>query len=173
MKRKNITVFLITAATVAAAYVACTMLLSSVSFGTVQLRLAEALTVLPYFSWAPVWGLFVGCLVSNLLFSFMPLDFVIGSAATLIAAFLTRALRKNRWLAPLPPVIINGLFIGGLLTFYETGGLPIATLVLNIGVVALGEAVVCYGLGLPLLLLIEKRFFSKKTDKKPRRRSRS
>ena len=161
VKRRETTVFIITAATIAAAYVVCTMLLSSVSFGVVQLRIAEVMTVLPYFSWAPVWGLFVGCAVSNLLFSFMPLDFAVGSIATLIAALLTRALKNHKWLAPLPPVIVNAVMIGGLLTFYTAGGFPTALLLTNIGIVAAGQAIVCYGMGLPLLIMAEKRLSKK------------
>lgn len=128
------------------------------TFGPVQFRFAEALTVLPFLFPSTVPGLFVGCLIVNLLSPYGPLDIVVGSAATLIAAVWTSRL-KNRWLAPLPPVICNTVLVGFTIGWAEAGGftaaLPAAWLLngLSVGV---GELGVCYVLGMLLLEVLPK-----------------
>ena len=98
--KKNIRT-LTTAAIIAAAYAALTLLLAPISYGAVQVRVSEALTVLPFFTPAAVPGLFVGCLVANLIAGVNPVDFVVGSGATLLAALLSYLLgRRSRWLVP-------------------------------------------------------------------------
>jgi uncharacterized membrane protein len=111
------------------------------------------MTVLPYFTPAAVPGLFIGCLISNAIMSPYPLDFIIGSSATLGAALLSYALRKIPWLVPLPPVIVNGAAIGAML--YYLYGVP-PSLWANMGFVAIGEAIACYAIGLPLLKYMTK-----------------
>ena len=140
------------AAMVAAAYAALTMAVPALSYGNFQLRISEALTVLPFLFPASAPGLLVGCLVANLLSPYGLVDFVCGTAATGIAAFLTLKM-PNKWLAPLPPVLCNGLIVGGMIAWYEVGfgpGFP-ALFALNGLWVALGEVAACYGLGLVLL----------------------
>ena len=90
---------LATAAAVGAVYAVLSIFGSvfGVTFGTVQCRFAEALCVLPFFFPETVWGLFVGCLITNLLSPYGLLDIVMGSLTTLLAAFLTSRC-KNRWL---------------------------------------------------------------------------
>ena len=97
-------------------YVAAAM---NLAYGPVQFRVSEALTVLP-FLFPGTWpGLFVGCLVANLMSPYGPLDILIGSAGTLLAAWLTQ--RTNHpWLAPLPPVL-SCMVLTGMLTWYEVG----------------------------------------------------
>ena len=87
-----------------------------------------------------------------------PLDIIFGSLATLIAAVWTRKM-PNKWLAPLPPVILNGLLVGGIIAFQQVGFGPAfaLTYLLNALSVAAGEAVACYGLGLLLLRGLEKK----------------
>lgn len=129
-------------------------------FGPVQMRISEALTVLPYFTPAAVPGLFVGCIVSNIVgAAFSPSfailgwwDVLFGSLATLAAAFLSWKLRKFKWLVPLPPVVLNALVIG--LEFTVASHTPLWLNALTVGA---GQAVACYALGMPLLLLLEKR----------------
>lgn len=128
------------------------------TFGPFQFRFAEALTVLPFlFPWATP-GLFVGCLIVNLLSPYGPLDIVVGSLATLIAALWT-AHMPNKWLAPLPPVICNTVLVGFTIGWTEAGGftekLPGAW-AWNGFTVGLGELAVCYILGLLLLSLLPK-----------------
>ena len=146
------------AAVIAAAYVVLTAVFAPICFGAVQFRISEALTVLPFVSPSAVPGLFVGCLIANLLFS-VPLDAVVGSLTTLAAAFWVSRM-KHRWLAPLPAALLNGLLVGAVIT-YTTTGLTAAfwpTFAWVAFTVALGELVVGYLLGMPLLLYCEKWF---------------
>ncbi len=137
---------------VAGLYIALTALFAPLSFGAIQFRVSEALTLLPILSPAAVPGLFIGCLLSNLIMGAPWQDVLFGSLATLLAAVLTRALRKNQWLAALMPVLMNGLIVGGMLSVVYT--LPFAA---TAATVALGEAAVCYMLGLPLVGLLHRR----------------
>lgn len=142
-------------AVVASVYVAITMLFAPISFGVVQFRVAEALTLLPFLWIEAVPGLFVGCLLANLLGGFGPWDVILGSVATLVAAVLTR-LSPNLFLAALAPVVVNGLVVGAYLTLII--GLP-SPLLFSMVYVAAGEAMACYGLGMPLVRLLERRGF--------------
>ena len=105
---------------IAALYVALTLLFAPISFGEMQLRVAEAMTILPLFTSAAVPGLFIGCLLGNLLGGAVILDVVFGSLATLIGAYLGRKLRNNRWLVPIPAILANTLIIPFVLK-YEIG----------------------------------------------------
>ena len=109
------TSFIVRSAIIAALYFALTYVFQPISFGVVQFRISEVLTVLPFFTATAIPGLFVGCLLSNILLGGLGLlDMILGSAATLIAAFLTYKF-KNKWLAPLPPVVVNGVLVGIML----------------------------------------------------------
>lgn len=109
--------FMVYGAVIAAIYVVLTMVFAPISFGPVQFRISEALCVLPFFTPAAVPGLFVGCLLSNLLCGAAPLDVVFGSIATLIGAFGSYALRRNRYLVLLPPILSNTVVIPWVLRF--------------------------------------------------------
>ena len=102
---------LVHAAAIAACYIVLTLLFQPISFGPVQFRISEALCVLPYFTPAAVPGLFIGCLLSNLLGGSVIMDVIFGSLATLIGAAGSRLLRKNRYLVSLPPILSNTLII--------------------------------------------------------------
>lgn len=136
---------------IAALYAVVTLLLRPISYGEMQVRVSEALTLLPILTPAAVPGLFVGCLIANVLGSATIWDMVFGSLATLIAALITRRLRRKPALAALAPVVMNGLVVGLVLHF--TLNLPLLATMLW---VALGEAVACYALGLPLLWALKK-----------------
>ena len=142
--------YLVQAALIAAIYAVVTYLLAPISYGPVQFRISEALTVLPAVFPAAVPGLFVGCIISNIVGGFGLWDIVFGSLATLIAAYLTSKL-KNKWLIPAPPVIVNALIVGTMLSYMFK--LPY---LLTIGTVGFGQLVVCYGLGIPLYMLFNK-----------------
>lgn len=148
------------AAILAAVYAALTLSLPIPQYGQVQLRVAEALTVLPFFYPAAVPGLFVGCIVANL-GSHMMLDMIFGSLATLLAGVWTAKL-KNRWLAPMPPVVCNAVIVGAELMFYETdltlAAAPRAFL-LNAAGVGAGEFLACYLLGTLLLTAVYRNKF--------------
>lgn len=140
--------YLVHAAFIAAVYAVLTIALAPISYGQIQIRFSEALTVLPFFTPAAIPGLFVGCIVANFFGPGGILDVVFGSAATLIAAFMSYKM-PMKWLVPLPPVIFNGVIIGYLLHYLFQ--LP---LLVTMGWVALGELVSCYFVGYPLLLLL-------------------
>lgn len=143
-----------TAAVVGALYVVLTYFGSifGITFGPVQCRFSEALCVLPFLFPETAWGLGIGCLISNIISPYGVLDMAVGSLTTLIAALLTARCR-SRYLAPAPPVILNGLFVGGMLAYYETGfGNAFgAAFAFNGLAVAAGEVIACYGLGMLLL----------------------
>ena len=104
---------------VAAVYVVVTLIFAALGLSSniIQIRLSEALCIMPCFCPAAVPGLFVGCLISNLIAGAGIFDIVFGSLATLVGAIGTYLLRKNRWLAPVPPVIVNGLVIPAVLIY--------------------------------------------------------
>ena len=128
-----------------------------VTSGPFQCRLPEALCVLPFLFPATVPGLFIGCLITNLMSTVGPLDIVFGSLATLLAAVWT-ARTRSRLLAPLPPVVCNGIIIGAMIAWYEVGfGPGFWTAFAFYGVtVALGELLACYVLGSLLLTALPR-----------------
>ncbi|NMD38166.1 MAG: QueT transporter family protein [Christensenellaceae bacterium] len=135
---------------IAAIYVILT-LINPFSFGQIQCRVSEALTALPLIIPQSIPGLFIGCLISNLIGSASMLDIVFGSLATLLAAITTYILRKNKYVALLAPVVFNGIIVGLVLHF--TINVPLLE---TMFFVALGEAIAVYILGLPLLKALEK-----------------
>lgn len=142
--------FLAEAAVIAAMYAVLTILIPGGS-GQVQVRISEALTVLPFFTPAAIPGLFAGCLIANFFVGNGIYDLVFGSLATLLSAFLTARMPK-KLLAPLPPVIVNAVVVAIVLKL--TASLP---LLASMSFVALGEIIACYVLGYPLLLFVEKQ----------------
>ncbi|MBR3640472.1 MAG: QueT transporter family protein [Oscillibacter sp.] len=155
--------FLAHGAIVAALYVVLTYLtnLLGLAFGPVQFRLSEALCVLPCVMPAAAPGVFVGCLVSNLLSPYGLLDLVVGSLATLFAALTTLRIRR-RALVPLPTILFNAVMVGAMIAYYETAGGSgafFAAFLYNAATVGLGEAVVTYALGLPLLKWLPKSLY--------------
>lgn len=159
MKKEN-TRHLTRAALIAALYFLLTLIFQAISFGPVQFRISEALTLLPAMSSSAVPGLFVGCLLSNLLGGGVWYDAALGSIATLLASVCARKFRRRPLLAAAMPVIFNGLIVGPVvyLAYVRTPDEAVnwSLMYSSIGTVALGEAVVCYGLGLPLLRLLHR-----------------
>ncbi len=148
MKLKKITF----GAVVAAVYAVLTLVLAPVSMGAVQCRISEALTALPLITPVAIPGLFVGCLIANIFLGSI-YDMVFGSLATLFAAFLTYRFRKNKWLALFFPVIINAVIVGGYIGLFLSSGMPVWLCMVTVGA---GQAVACYGLGIPLYKLLSK-----------------
>ena len=146
-----------TAGIIAAIYAALTLLLPLPQYGPVQFRLAEAMTVLPFLFPEAVPGLTVGCFLANLLGSPMPVDWIVGTAATLIAAIWTSKLH-HRALAPLPPVICNMVLVGAeLALFYPAEGMGFwAAYGFNALTVGIGEAAACFILGSLLLQVLPR-----------------
>lgn len=148
------------AAMLAAVYAVLTMCLPIAQYSAVQIRFAEALTVLPFLFPAATPGLFVGCLIANLLSPYGLLDVAAGSAATLLAGLWTQNL-KNRWLAPMPPVVCNAVIVGAEIAWFE-GGITAAfwpAFAFNALTVGLGELIACYVLGSVLLTALPRISF--------------
>ena len=140
----------------AALYVAITLATASFAYGPIQFRIAEALCVLPFFAPWTTWGLTLGCLLANLFSTVSALDIVIGTLATLIACLLT-ARCKNRFLAPLPPVIVNAVMIGAMIAWVSTPDTFWRSFVLFGLEVGAGELAVMYTLGLALIVVFQRR----------------
>ncbi len=148
--RSPIVKLLVRSGLIAAVYAVLTIVLAPISYGELQIRVAEALNVLPFFTFAAVPGLFVGCIIANLISPMGLLDLVFGSLATLLSAYLAYRIKDKR-LVPLPAVVINAFVIGALLHFVY--GLPLVMMILYVGA---GQLLACYGIGYPLLLILER-----------------
>lgn len=127
------------------------------TYGPIQCRFAEALCVLPFFFPGTVWGLFLGCVLTNLMSAYGVIDIVFGSLATLMAGLVTMRVSKW-WLAPLPCIVINGIVVGAVIAWMEAGGTAAfwAVYAYNGLTVAAGEAVACYILGSIILKAVPK-----------------
>jgi len=147
------TLYVTQAAIIAAIYVVLVFVFQYSSFGPIQFRIAEALTVLPYFTPAAIPGVTIGCLLSNLLFRADILDVVFGTAATLIAAYLSYQLRENKFLVPVPPILVNAIIIPWILKHAYFEADPIPLMMLTVGV---GQLVSAGILGMILLFSLEK-----------------
>ena len=162
--------FMAQAAMIAAVYVVLTFIANAFGLANhaIQVRISEALTILPYFTPAAIPGLLIGCLISNILTSCILPDIIFGSLATLIGALGTYALRKWKWCAPVTPILANTLIVP-LVLIYGYGflikGVSIAYCygyyALTVGI---GEIISCGIFGMILLFTLEKhadRIFSK------------
>ncbi len=156
--------FTVHAALIAAMYAAVSLAFAPTSFGPVQLRVSEALCVLPYFTPAAIPGLFVGCIISNCFVSGMIwADIVFGSLATLFAAILARKLRKFKWLVPLPAVVLNALVVPFVLKFGYGFSDALWFMAVTVG---LGQIGACYCFGMPVMYALElSGIFAKKSKK--------
>ena len=156
------TKFITQAAAIAAVYVILTFIANALGLasGVIQVRISEALTILPYFTFTAVPGLFVGCVLANILTGCLPLDVVFGSLATLLGALGTWYIRrlnlpdsKARWLAPLPPIIANTLIVPFVLAFvYQFEG-SIPYFMVTVGA---GEVISCGVFGVLLFGVFRK-----------------
>ena len=156
MKNRDPKVLRITqGAVIAALYVALTLVFAPISFGPVQVRIAEALCIMPIFTPAAIPGLFLGCLIANFIGGGIILDVIFGSIATLIGAALGYMLRNNRWLVPLPAVIANALIVPFVLR-YGYGVVDVAIPILMFQIL-IGEIAGCYVLGEILCTALMKR----------------
>lgn len=148
---------LVQGALIGALYAALTLAAAPISYGLMQVRISEALCILPFFTPAAVPGLFIGCLVANLAGGAVLYDVIFGSLATLLAALLTwwlRARGASKWLAPLPAVVLNALIIGTLMHLVYLPGE--VTFLAGAAYVGAGQAIACYGLGMPLFYVLER-----------------
>lgn len=152
MRDKKV-LFITQAALIAAIYTVLTWLVNLLGLanGAIQIRLSEALTILPVFTPAAIPGVAIGCLLSNILTGCAFYDIVFGTLASLIGAVGTYLLRRFKWLAPLPPIIANTLIIPWVLRLvYQAPG-TIPYFMLTVGI---GEVISCGVLGLILLSVL-------------------
>ena len=154
MKNQSSVTTIVQAAMIAALYVVLTYLASILGLASyvVQVRFSEALTILPYFTPAAIPGLFIGCLLSNILTGCAVPDIIFGSLATLFAAVLTYKLRRFKSMPPLPPISANAVVVPFvLLSAYGAGPLWLSFIT-----VTAGEIISCGVLGMILLSVLEK-----------------
>ena len=145
MRKSDSAIFRLTlAALIAALYTAITVVLAPISYGPMQVRVSEALTILPMFTPAAIPGLFVGCIIANLMGGAVILDVIFGSIATLIGAIGGYFLRFNRWLVPIPTIVSNTVIIPFVLRYGYGVQIPLPLSMLYIFI---GEVVGCYLLG--------------------------
>ena len=158
MKENKVT-FLTHAAMIAAVYVVLCAVFAPISYGEIQVRVAEALVILPFFTPAAIPGLFVGCIIANVMGGSIMLDVVLGSLATLIGAVGSWHLRANRFLVLLPPIAANTLIVPYVLRYGYGVPLPIPFMMLTMGI---GEviAVGLFGNVLLSALVRYRRIFS-------------
>lgn len=142
--------YLTRAGIIAAIYAVLTVIMGELSFGPVQLRVSEALVLLPFIDSAAVPGVFVGCVIANIFGGFGFVDIFFGSLVTLLAAYLTSKM-PNRILAIIPPVLLNGFIVSIWVSKFSN--LPYWPTVLTIG---LSEFFSVAGLGSLLLLAISR-----------------
>lgn len=154
--------FLTKGAAIAALYVVLTLIANTFGLANyaIQVRFSEALTILPFFTPVAVPGLFVGCIISNILTGAMPLDVIFGSIATLIGAvftyYLGKMFPKKQWLAPIPPILSNTIIVPFILSYvYQFEG-SIPYFMLTVGI---GEIISCGILGMILINIFNKYFY--------------
>lgn len=153
MKNKK-ALFITQAAVIAALYVVLVVIFNYISFGPIQFRVAEALTILPYFTPAAIPGLFIGCILANVIGGAVVWDIIFGSIATLISAVFTYLLRKkSKFLAPLPPVLANTIIVPWVLKYAYGAEEMVWFMAVTVGI---GEILACYVLGMILLFALNK-----------------
>lgn len=164
LDKKNLTLSIARTAITAALYAAITILLAPISYGAVQFRVSEALTLLPLLFPEAVWGLTLGCLIANL-YSGWWADAVFGTLATAIAALLTYFIGKRlkkRYapcIAALPPVLINAIVLPLIWLLFTDSG---AAYIVNFATVLLGQTGAVYLIGLPVYYLLKRTKLFKK-----------
>lgn len=171
--RSKSVIMLVRGAAIAALYVILTLPFAVFSYGPIQFRLAELLTITPYFWPEAIPGLAVGCFIANLASPLGVVDWILGTLATLTAALLTYYLRKTNklWIAAIPAVVVNALIValyvsvlfgfnpipkgfdgfGAMIT-----GFSISAYLATVGWIAIGQIVTAYGLGILFGLGIKK-----------------
>ena len=156
MKRNSKIIFLCQGAIIAAIYVVLTYVahMFGLDAGVIQIRLSEMLCILPMFTTAAIPGLYLGCLLANLLTGAVWLDILVGPVATLIGALGTYALRKYKWLAPIPPILSNAIIVPLVLAYGYGMEQAIPLMMLTVGA---GEILSIYLLGMIFYHAIQKR----------------
>ena len=159
--------FLTRCGMIAALYFVISFLMLPLAYGAVQVRFSEALTLLPVLTSTGIWGVTVGCILTNAYGVAAganilgAVDVLLGSMTTLVAAVMSRCLRRYQWkklpvLSAVPPVLLNALVIGGELTIAKMGQLVPAIFLINFLQVGLGQIIACFVLGLPMIHVLRQ-----------------
>lgn len=152
MKNKKV-MFVTQAAMIAAVYVVLNVVFAAFGTQAIQVRIAEAMTILPVFTAAAIPGLFVGCLIGNILAGCILPDIIFGSLATLIGAIGTYKLGKvHPVLGTLPPILSNAIIVPLVLRYGYGEPLPIPYMMLTVGI---GEVISCGILGMILYIALK------------------
>lgn len=154
MRNKKV-IYITQAGVIAGLYVILTLLANGLGLANyaIQVRFSEALTILPFFTPSAIPGLFIGCLLSNILTGCAPMDVVFGSLATLAGAVGTYLLRKHKWMAPVPPIVANMIVVPLVLAYvYRFEG----SLIFFAVTVGVGEIISCGVFGMALLNVLNK-----------------
>ncbi len=140
-----------------ALYVLITFLIQPIASGPVQVRISEALCIMPCFTPYAIPGLFLGCFISNFITGSLLLDTVFGSIATLIGAIGTYYLRKNKYICVLPPIISNTLIVPFVLAYVYNfpGSVPYF-----MATVGIGEIISCGIFGVAFYNLVRRIILS-------------
>jgi uncharacterized membrane protein len=159
---KKKTVFVVQSAVIAALYAGLTYVASmlNLAYGSIQFRFSEALTILAAISPAAIPGLTVGCFLGNITSPYGIIDILCGTLATLVAAILSYKTRNVRFkgiplLSAFFPVIANAVIVGIEITIFMPEGFKLQAFVINALQIAIGQFLMCYGLGLPLYKVIK------------------
>lgn len=166
-KRK--TVFVVQSAVIAALYAGLTYVASilNLAYGSVQFRFSEALTILAAISPAAIPGLTVGCFLGNITSPYGIIDIICGTLATLISSIFSYKTRNIK-IKDLPllsaffPVISNAIIVGIEITIFMPEGFKLKAFFVNALQIAVGQLLMCYGLGIPLFKAIRKTNLDKK-----------
>jgi uncharacterized membrane protein len=138
---------------IAAVYVVLTMAFLPISFGPIQFRISEALCILPYFTPVAIPGLFVGCLISNILGGSVPMDVIFGSLATLIGAIGSWHVRRYKWAVCLPPILANTIIVPWVLKIAYGAEEMVPFMMVTVGI---GEILAIGVLGNLLLAALDR-----------------
>ncbi len=146
--------FIVKAGLVGALYIALTLVFAPISYGPIQIRISEMLTILQVIDIAAIPGLFIGCMLANLIGGYGPWDIFLGSFITLVAGILSYLIGKkiSPYLSPISPIILNALGVSAYLSFLTNT--PYLFIVICIFI---GETISAGGLGILLYRLMVKR----------------
>lgn len=151
--KKPDTKFIVKAGIVAAIYAVLTIIFRELSYGPVQYRIADAMTILPIFMPEAIPGLAVGCFIANIVGGYGLADVIFGSLVTLAAAYLTSRI-ANKYFAILPPIIMNAVFVS--IWISRAAHIPYW---MCVGTIGFGEFITAGILGVLLASYIERRNF--------------
>ncbi len=169
MKKNKKTTFVVQSAVIAALYAGLTYAagMMNLAYGSIQFRFSEALTILAAISPAAIPGLTIGCFLGNITSPYGLIDIICGTVATFLAAVLSYKTRNVKFknlplVSAIFPVLTNAVIVGIEITLFMPAGFKLQAFLINAVQIAVGQIVMCYGLGLPLYNVLKKTKLDKK-----------